>query len=284
MIQTSIQTIINCFCNLKFVAQNHEDNESISFASSGDAASPGRTNFKCMSKEESYGCTNMQPSFPQSSPWVLAVGATFILNSQNKVNFTNPICHYNSTQCYNGLNESTASISNPFGKNIKWTSGAGFSHFNQQSAFQKELVRKYLFQTSYPNPKFFNLNGLAYPDVVVVCHHCPVFFASTKKVSALEGTSCSAPIMAGLISHLNRYQLDRNRSKLGYVNPLLYSIYDRDPNTFHDITSGNSSCTIYNCCDDQFGFRANSGWNFVSGLGSPNVDLIKFYLPGHIEL
>lgn len=59
----------------------------------------------------------------------------------------------------------------------------------------------------------------------------------------LDGTSCSSSVIAGLISSVNRYQLSRGKPKLGFINPLLYSIYNEHPDVFHDILKGNSTCT-----------------------------------------
>ena len=84
------------------------------------------------------------------------------------------------------------------------------------------------------------------------------------------GTSASAPIWAGLIALADQYA----GRQLGFVNPALYRIarsadYGR---AFHDITSGNNTAawpptTIT-------GYRAAPGWDPVTGLGSPDAQVL----------
>ena len=94
-----------------------------------------------------------------------------------------------------------------------------------------------------------------------------------------DGTSCSAPIMAGIVTYLNNYQLSRGKSTVGFVNPLLYKMYENDASSFHDIKFGNSSCTESGCCNDQFGFLPKKGmWDVVSGLGTPDISKLVDYL------
>ena len=59
---------------------------------------------------------------------------------------------------------------------------------------------------------------------------------------------------------------------LGFLNPLLYDMAEKSPSTFHDITVGNNN---WYC---QFGFKAQKGWDPVSGLGSPNFAEIYKYI------
>ncbi len=60
-------------------------------------------------------------------------------------------------------------------------------------------------------------------------------------------------------------------------------MYEDNPNTFHDITVGNSSCTEMDCCGPQYGFLATKGWDPVAGLGTPNVDEILSYLDAKFD-
>jgi len=85
--------------------------------------------------------------------------------------------------------------------------------------------------------------------------------------------------MAGIITYLNNYQLSKGRPLLGFVNPLLYKAYEHDATSFNDISHGNSSCTEYSCCGDQYGFVPQKNmWDVVSGLGTPNVGKILSFL------
>jgi kumamolisin len=69
------------------------------------------------------------------------------------------------------------------------------------------------------------------------------------------GTSAVAPLWAALITRIDR-ALGR---PLGHANPALYAATRRDPGCFRDVTAGG---------DREY--RASTGWDPVTGLGSPN--------------
>ena len=235
----------------------------------GDAGSPGRTNELCGSKQLPTGWNNINPIFPGGSPYVLSVGASYLLiKDMNKYNkFVTPICQNN--QCATGSVEQCATYNQTI-----WTSGSGFTHWNPTPSWQLPYVQKYLKSGIHlPNSIYFNSTNRAYPDVTAFGHNCAV--VNNGKVGTADGTSCAAPIFAGVIANLNAYQLSKGRPLLGFVNPLLYKIYGLNPNTFNDILVGDSSCTEAECCGRNFGFLAGKGWDPVSGLGSPNIGEIK---------
>jgi tripeptidyl-peptidase-1 len=94
-------------------------------------------------------------------------------------------------------------------------------------------------------------------------------------------TSASTPLVAGMIALLNSLMLNNNKAPLGLINPLLYKMATTDPTTFTDITSGNNMCTA-NCCTSNLGFTATTGWDPVSGLGTPVFSKIQNYLQKYI--
>lgn len=227
---------------------------------SGDAGSPGRTNELC---DPNY--PHINPVFPGGSPWVLSVGATYIRNSNtNHSEWKSPVCKL--LGCANGTSEGVTT----YGV-TGWTSGAGFTRTEPTPVWQKSHVDKYLASgVQFPEAQYFNAQGRAYPDLVVFGHNCAMY--NKYGWTTEDGTSCSAPIMAGIISYLNNHQLARGRNLLGFVNPMLYKMYERRPQIFTDITRGNSSCTEQSCCGPNYGFVPASGmWDVVSGLGSPNI-------------
>jgi subtilase family serine protease len=84
------------------------------------------------------------------------------------------------------------------------------------------------------------------------------------------GTSATAPLWAGLIALANQY----TGRHLGFVNPALYRIarsgsYHR---AFHDITTGNN--TVRFPPRTFPGYRAEPGWDPVTGLGSPDAQVL----------
>jgi kumamolisin len=73
----------------------------------------------------------------------------------------------------------------------------------------------------------------------------------------IGGTSAVAPLWAGLIALINQ-QLGK---PVGFLNPKLYTL---SPGSFRDITSGNND-------DSNLGYyKAQTGWDACTGLGSPN--------------
>jgi tripeptidyl-peptidase I len=242
---------------------------------SGDAGSPDRTNEMCNSNQGPYGWTNMNPIFPGNSPYVLSVGATYIVNSNQTYNYTTPYCR--RYPCCNGTQENGVEYDI-----VGWTTGGGFNHWNGRPAWQNQQVSGYLNSgITLPNSIYFNASNRAFPDVSAVGHNCAIYQFGWEFV---DGTSCSTPVFAGIITHLNSFQKQKSKPILGFVNPLLYQMYEDDPATFNDITVGTTACTEYECCGQDFGFLATQGWDPVGGLGTPNIGRIKEYLQNNIKL
>jgi tripeptidyl-peptidase-1 len=236
--------------------------------SSGDAGSPGRTNELC---DPAY--PHMNPVFPGGSPWVLSVGATYVKKYPNSpTNWKSPICQ--KLGCVNGTVHEMTTFDM-----THWTSGSGFTHWDPTPEWQKQHVDKYLNSgVKLPKTEYFNANGRAYPDISTFGHNCAMYIQDGW--TGGDGTSCSAPIMAGVISHLNFNQLSNGKGVLGFVNPLLYKMYEQHPQAFTDISQGNSGCTESMCCKGtDYGFISVKGiWDVVSGLGYPNVGEMINYL------
>src|SRR2546426_620645 len=80
------------------------------------------------------------------------------------------------------------------------------------------------------------------------------------------GTSSGSPQWAGLVAIADQI----NGGPLGYLNPALYAIgtnparYAAD---FYDVTTGNNG----DFAPDIPGFDATTGWDPVTGLGTPNA-------------
>ncbi|EQC36389.1 hypothetical protein SDRG_06492 [Saprolegnia diclina VS20] len=186
-------------------------------------------------------CAKYQPSYPSSSPYIVSVGAT--------VNV--------------GGKETGLSIRN--GGAI--TTGGGFSADSPRPSYQASVVDAYVARHSLDKPRF-NVSGRAYPDVSALGHSIALYIAGFY--TSCDGTSASAPIVAAIISHLNKYRLRTGRPKLGFVNPYLYKLYEVCPFIFNDIVAGENGCGALNqpCCDN--GFAAGFGWDPIGGLGSIN--------------
>jgi tripeptidyl-peptidase-1 len=181
------------------------------------------------SGDNGVGCntagTSQEFDYP-SSPYITMVGATYIDAATKK--------------------EVGATLSS-----------GGFSKDFMQASWQADAVNGY-FKT---NPKLpsedYYAPGRAYPDIAAYGQNVQV--VASGKTEAVSGTSCSAPIFAGVVAAINHELLSAGQAPLGFLNPFLYA----NPQMFTDITEGSNP---YEKCD---GFQAAVGWDPVTGLGTP---------------
>ncbi|KAH9060152.1 subtilisin-like protein [Lactarius vividus] len=111
-------------------------------------------------------------------------------------------------------------------------------------AFLRQLGDKY--------DSFYNAEGPGFPDISA--HALDFFIVENRESFLIDGTSCAAPTVAGIISLLNDYLLATGRLPLGFFNPWLYGI---GINCLNDIASGSNP----GCGTD--GFTAIVGWDPV---------------------
>jgi subtilase family serine protease len=84
------------------------------------------------------------------------------------------------------------------------------------------------------------------------------------------GVSAAAPLWAAVIALADQYA----GRDLGLVNPALYQIgrsasYHQ---AFHDVTTGTN--TVYFAAQTIIGYKAEPGWDPVTGWGSPNAQVL----------
>lgn len=194
-------------------------------------------------------------SYPTSSPYVTAVGAT------QGVELTD-------AGIFNG-GEITCSTDTGAGI----TSGGGFSNHHMRAnaaSFQSTVVDNYLKNVTGTNrapAAGFNTGGRAYPDLAAAGAQYLVRLGGT--LGAVDGTSASAPFIAGLFSNINAKRLAAGKGSLGWVNPTLYQTYSEWAN---DITKGNNLCVgdaRVPCCSQ--GFHAAVGWDPTTGIKIFNI-------------
>mmetsp|Transcript_122630 Transcript_122630/g.192437 ORF Transcript_122630/g.192437 Transcript_122630/m.192437 type:complete len:442 (-) Transcript_122630:118-1443(-) len=208
------------------------------FVSSGD---DGVANFQARGAPSKCGYT---PSFPASSPYVTAVGAT----QGGVTGGSEVVC---SAQTGGVI-----------------TSGGGFSTKFNAPAYQKAAIAEY-FQTVTTQPvSGYSTGGRGYPDVAMAGHNYEVVIAGS--LYSVSGTSASSPVTAGMASLVNAKLKANGASSIGFINPTLYAA---GSGSFNSITSGSNKCTASTTCCSQ-GFNAASGWDPVTGWGS--VDYAKF--------
>eukprot|EP01042_Synura_sphagnicola_P036285 gene36285-biopygen123 len=208
-------------------------------ASSGDDGAPSYT-------ASSDNKCSYNPTFPASSPYVTAVGAT------------------------QGVESNTEEIVCQSNKGCPATSGGGFSKYSAAPAFQTRFISKYFKYTSangITTRSGYNAAGRGYPDVTLAGYNYLVVIGRTLAV--VSGTSTAAPVFAGMVSLINSRLLDAGRPVLGWLNPKIYALNGSFAN---DITVGDNKCTSSSsvCCIQ--GFTATPGWDPVSGFGSVDYE------------
>ncbi|KAI0339424.1 subtilisin-like protein [Trametopsis cervina] len=143
-------------------------------------------------------------------------------------------------------------------------SGGGFSNYFARPSYQSTAVSTFLTKLGSTNAGLFNTSGRAYPDVAAQGEGFQVVIGG--RTSSVAGTSASSPTFAGVISLLNDFRLSQGKSALGFLNPIIYST---GVGGFNDITSGtNPGCRTN-------GFSAGTGWDPVTGLGTPDFGKLQ---------
>ncbi len=171
-------------------------------------------------------------SFPPDDPWVTAVGGTSITDNSGV---------WSETVWNDGGN----------------AGGGGFSRFFPMPSYQQTL----------PNSvqgEFHNKRGV--PDVAGDADPntgLAVYLAG--QWTQAGGTSASAPLWAALMAIANQMA----GRPLGFINPAIYKLaaslsYAQD---FHDVTTGNNSNPVAHVT----GYNATTGWDAVTGFGTPNA-------------
>ena len=195
--------------------------------------------FLFASGDDGAGCKQQKfrPMYPSSSPYVTTVGGTA---------FIDPF-----------------KVSGEYAHKI---SGGGFSNAFPRPSYQTYVVEKYLkLGPNIPPTSYFNPNGRGYPDISAVCNNFWIVL-NMVPVPGMFGTSASTPTVAGIISLVNDARLHNNKSTLGFLNPFLY----QNAATMYDVTSGyNEGCPV-----NDAGFYATTGWDPVTGFGTPNFPAI----------
>ncbi|GAQ42907.1 tripeptidyl-peptidase sed2 [Aspergillus tubingensis] len=193
--------------------------------------------------------THFPPQFPASCPWVTSVGATSKTSPEQAVSF----------------------------------SSGGFSDLWPRPSYQQAAVQTYL--TQHLGNKFsglFNASGRAFPDVAAQGENYAVY--DKGMLGQFDGTSCSAPTFSGVIALLNDARLRAGLPVMGFLNPFLYGV-GSESGALNDIVKGGSVG-----CDgrNRFGgtpngspvvpfasWNATTGWDPVSGLGTPDFAKLK---------
>jgi len=171
-------------------------------------------------------CTQFVPTFPAISPWITSVGATIGYSPEKGVSF----------------------------------SSGGFANYFASPDYQLSAVSDYLtkYGQNLPPASYYNASGRGFPDVAANGVDFPIVVGGS--VFGVDGTSCSSPTFAAIVSLLVDARYALGKTSLGFLNPVLY----KHPEVFQDITAGNNP----NCGTN--GFYASQAWDPITGWGTPN--------------
>lgn len=204
--------------------------------SSGD---DGVANFQARTNPKKCG---YNPSFPASSPYVTAIGAT------------------------QGPESGTAEIACTSDAGGGITTGGGFSTIFTAPSYQTSAVKAYfngLTKAQQPATGYV-ATGRGYPDVAMAGFNYEVVVGG--KTYQVSGTSASAPVVAAFVSLVNANRIATGKAPLGFLNP---AIYQNGAAITTDVTVGENNCAASKVCCDQ-GFYASAGWDPLTGFGSVN--------------
>jgi len=164
------------------------------FAASGDEGT-GKQGF--------WSCKKFDPTWPASSPWVTAVGGTYLSS----------------------------------GTEIGWgSSGGGYSSVFGRPSYQDAAAASYAKSgATFPNANLYNSSGRLTPDVSALSTNYRTL--ALGAYGCISGTSASTPVFAGLVATINAELGKNGKAPVGFINPTLYA---KRQNIGFDVTEGNN--------------------------------------------
>jgi subtilase family serine protease len=178
----------------------------------------------------------MWPSWPSTSPWVTAVGATRFSGQK---------------------------IGNPEMASVDFGSGGGFSFMFPAFDAQKSATTGYLANApDLPPAGSYPPTGRGTADISALGEGYQVVV--NGKIQSVGGTSASTPAFAALISLLNEARLKQGKATMGYLNPWIYA----NPQAFTDVVLGTNAIGR-GTGPLKYGFNCTKGWDPATGLGTP---------------
>jgi len=245
------------------------------FAASGDSGANGRTDGMCTG-------TVLHASFPGSSPYITAVGATQFSEPEYKLPTATAACTALASQnfsCASGGTE--VAVSQPV---AGFTSGGGFSTYTPRPSYQDAAVEGYFSSgVELPPSTYYNSSNRGYPDVAALGNNFAVYLDSYGGWTTVGGTSASSPTFASIAGYLNSLSINKTGKPLGFMNPLLYKMAADQPSAFTDIVSGDNKCTEDGCASTCKGYLCTKGWDPVTGLGTPVLTEMMTYVEAQLD-
>lgn len=223
----------------------------------------------CISQTDAANITSQRfsPQWPSACPWVTSVGGTQRLVQTS--NSSGPSTVLPSKAAVKMRPTSTThevALSTDLG-NFFLSSSGGFSNVFAAPAYQDAATAEYQLRERKHLSKFegyFNSGGRGFPDVAALSSSYVTVIEGQPQI--VYGTSAAAPVFASIISMINNERLNAGKSTVGFLNPVLYSHSE----VLNDVTKGSN-----NGCGFNPAFQASTGWDAVTGLGSPDYERMR---------
>ena len=165
---------------------------------------------------------------------------------------------------------------------LGYSSGGGISSLYGRPSYQDETPSSV---TTLLGDKITPITGRTTPDVSfnsAVYGGVLAYLGFLGRWGVFGGTSASSPAWAAIIAILNQ----ANHGPVGFINPAIYKLGESSQgkfgffSPFHDITTGNNADCSGLCGED--GYVATTGYDLTTGWGTPNVSAfiqgIQFFL------
>ncbi|TMD03295.1 MAG: hypothetical protein E6J01_16795 [Chloroflexi bacterium] len=251
--------------NLRFAFKDAQANHVTVFGSSGDS---GTANIIKTPVKNPTLVPFPTVEWPASDPLVTGVGGTYECTNAD------------TGLTIDSVSPPAACRTHPGVREVGWIgSGGGFSAVFARPSFQDALpAGSTAIDGSTRGVPDIALQASSRTGVLIYITN-PGYSTNVHDTGwyVIGGTSSSSPQWAGLIAVANEMN---GGKQLGYINPALYAIasnsamYAAD---FYDVTTGNNTQPGTGIA----GFPATTGWDPVTGLGTPNAanllpDLINY--------
>jgi subtilase family serine protease len=256
--------------NLRHAFIAAQANHVTVFGSSGDG---GTTNIVKEPIKKPNTIPYPSVEWPASDPLVTGVGGTYLCTDAT------------TGTSVDSVSPPSACQNNPGVREVGWVAaGGGYSIFFPRPAFQNTLPPGSTYVGSSAGAPGPNSNMRGVPDIAYQASSrtgvltymtesngnrstgtgCSGANPCSTGWYVVGGTSASSPQWAGLIAIADQMA----GRDLGYINPALYQIANNPAqyaNDFNDVTVGcNQTSSIPGYC-------SSTGWDAVTGLGTPNA-------------
>jgi subtilase family serine protease len=248
--------------NLRYAFKSAAQNGVTVLGSSGDGGSANGRKTPVGQGGTTFPFPTVE--WPASDPLVTGVGGTYLCTDPNNT----------TTRVVDSADPPAKCQAFPGVAEVGWTfSGGGFSHVFDKPAYQNTLPAGSTTIGAMRGVPDVGLQASAGTGALVYISLPPNGQSGLLCGSApcstgwydIGGTSLSCPQWAGLVAIADQV----NGGGLGLINPALYRIGAnpvRYANDFYDVTTGN------NTADPSVpGYPATTGWDPVTGLGTPNA-------------